>query len=47
MQVVPFRIPAELVRRLDRHAQRLNKETPGLTLTRADALRLLLTQALD
>lgn len=47
MQVVPFRIPDELVKRLDKHADRLRREQPGLRVTRADALRVLLTEALD
>ena len=47
MPVVPFRLPAELVRRLDRYAERLRKEQPGLRATRTDAVRVLLTEALD
>lgn len=47
MQVIPFRLPDELVKRLDRYAARLSEERPGLHFTRADALRLLLIEALD
>ena len=47
MQVVPFRVPDELVKRLDKYAGRLRREQPGLRATRADALRMLLTEALD
>jgi predicted transcriptional regulator len=47
MQVVPFRVPDELVKRLDKYAARLRREQPGLRATRADALRMLLTEALD
>ena len=47
MQVIPFRLPAALVKRLDQHAERLRWLHPGLEATRADALRLLLTEALD
>lgn len=47
MQVIPFRLPAELVKRLDKHAKRLSTERPGLRVTRADALRMLLNEALD
>jgi hypothetical protein len=47
MAVLPFRLPKELVKRLDRHAARLNARTPGLRITRSDALRSLLTAALD
>ena len=47
MAVVPFRIPADLVKRLDAHATRLSKRNPGMRVTRADALRTLLLTALD
>jgi len=47
MAVVPFRLPASLVKRLDRHAARLRREQPGVEVTRADVVRLLLTRALD
>jgi len=46
MKVIPFRLPADLVKRLDRHAERLRREHPGLNPTRADALRMLLVEAL-
>jgi hypothetical protein len=42
-----FRVPAELVERLDAHAERLSREHPGLEFTRTDAVRTLLTRALD
>lgn len=44
---VAFRLPESLLKRLDRHAERLSQEHPGLTFTRVDALRTLLTRALD
>lgn len=47
MKVIPFRIPAALVKRLDRYAARLRQDQPGLHATRADALRMLLTEMLD
>jgi len=47
MKVIPFRLPTDLVKRLDRHAERMQAEQPGLQVTRADALRVLLTEALD
>jgi hypothetical protein len=47
MKVVPFRLPVALVKRLDRYAESVASENPGLRVTRADALRLLLTDALD
>jgi hypothetical protein len=47
MQVIPFRLPDTLVKRLDKHAERLRLKHPGFEANRADALRLLLTEALD
>jgi hypothetical protein len=47
MQVTPFRLPAALVKRLDRHAERLRANQPGLRVTRGDVVRMLLMQALD
>jgi hypothetical protein len=47
MQVQAFRLSVDLMKRLDRHAERLRAEHPGLKVTRADALRLLLNEALD
>ena len=42
-----IRLPAELIDRLDQHAERMNRDHPGLGATRADAVRTLLTAALD
>jgi hypothetical protein len=36
-----------LIARLDRHVERMSQEHPGLDFTRVDAVRLLLTRALD
>ena len=47
MQVQAFRLPTGLMKRLDQHAQRLAGERPGLRVTRTDALRMLLMEALD
>jgi len=47
MKVIPFRLPVDLIKRLDKHAERMQAEQPGLQVTRADALRVLLTDALD
>lgn len=47
MQVIPFRLPDSLVKRLEQHAERLQREQPGLRITRADALRLLVLEALE
>ena len=44
---VAFRLPVELVERLDAFAEQMKAESPGLRVTRADAARLLLTRALD
>jgi hypothetical protein len=46
-QQVAFRLPDSLVARLDRHVERMTKENPGLDFSRADAVRSLLTRALD
>jgi hypothetical protein len=47
MQVTPFRLPIALIKRLDRHADRLMAAHAGLRVTRGDVVRMLLTQALD
>jgi hypothetical protein len=47
MSVVPFRLPPEIVERLDACAKRLQRDQPGFRVTRADALRSLLLKALD
>jgi hypothetical protein len=44
---VAFRLPDSLITRLDRHVERMSKENPGLDFTRVDAVRSLLTRALD
>jgi metal-responsive CopG/Arc/MetJ family transcriptional regulator len=44
---VAFRLPERLVARVDRHVKRLGKEQRGVTFTRTDAIRDLLTRALD
>ena len=44
---VAFRLPDSLLARLDRHVERMTKEHPGLDFSRADAVRSLLTRALD
>ena len=44
---IGFRLPAELVKRIDDYAARLGRETPGLEVTRVLAVKALLTQALD
>lgn len=44
---VAFRLPDGLLKRLDRHVERMNAENPGLEFSRADAVRSLLTRSLD
>lgn len=44
---VAFRLPTELVDALDRYAAKMSETQPGLTFTRADAVRVLLTRALS
>ena len=46
-QQTAFRLPVELLGRLDKHAKRLQEASPGMTITRADVVRMLLTQGLD
>jgi hypothetical protein len=45
-KMTAFRLDESLLKRLDRYAERLSKET-GLPATRADVVRLLLTRGLD
>jgi len=45
--LVAFRLSDELQARLDRHVERMSEATPGVLFTRTDAIRSLLTQALD
>lgn len=46
--VMAFRFPADLVARLKDHQARLEAQVPpGFTVTLADAVRSLLTEALD
>lgn len=41
-----FRLPKSLVDRLDAFAETMTADQPGMTFTRADAVRMLLTRAL-
>ncbi len=45
--VMPFRLPADLVRRLDALAERLSEERPGIEITRSDVVRMLLLRGVD
>lgn len=40
-----IRLPVKLIRQVDAHAQKL-RESTGMNVTRTDAVRALLTQAL-
>lgn len=44
---VAFRLPSTLIARLDDYAKQLAIEQPGMRVTRTDAVRVLLTRALD
>jgi hypothetical protein len=44
---VAFRLPKSLIKRLDDYAAPLEKEQAGMKVTRTDAVRVLLTRALD
>lgn len=46
-QQMAFRLPKSLIKRLDAHVARLRKDQPGMTVSRADAVRVLLSRALD
>ncbi len=46
MLLQPFRMPAELAERIDREADRLRAETPGLSLSRSETIRILIERAL-
>jgi hypothetical protein len=43
---VAFRLPKSIVTRLEEHAARMARSNPGLTFSRVDAVRVLLTSAL-
>jgi hypothetical protein len=44
---VAFRLADRLLARVDRHAKRMSKGQRGVVFTRVDAVRDLLTRALD
>ncbi|MBN4054923.1 hypothetical protein JYT15_00280 [Acidimicrobium ferrooxidans] len=41
------RLPVEMMERIDRHAQALGEKVAGVPFTRTDAVKALLTDALD
>ena len=44
---VAFRLARDLVKQLDVYAQEMSKAQPGMTFTRTDVVRILLTRALE
>ena len=44
--LISLRLPAPLVQALDEHVERLQGRMPGVTFTRVDAVKVLLTAAL-
>jgi hypothetical protein len=46
MGLYAFRLPDQLIANVDRFAKRLEAERPGLEVTRAEAVRMLLLEAL-
>ena len=44
--LVAFRLENELLKRIDAYAKRIEAETPGIKLARADAVRALLLRGL-
>lgn len=42
-----FRLPETLLNRLDELAAAMSRERPGLKITRADVVRMLLVRGLD
>jgi hypothetical protein len=46
-QLVAFRLEESLLARLDTYAKGMEEKIPGLTFNRSDAVRALLTRALD
>jgi hypothetical protein len=44
---VGFKLPVNLIHRLEEHFARLQDESPGETVTMKEVVRILLTRALD
>ena len=42
-----FRLPEEMLERLGRYVEKMKEAAPGMDVTLADAVRVLLTKALD
>jgi hypothetical protein len=45
-QLVAFRLSLELLERVDAYAAKMTEQVPGVTFTRTDAVRALLSKAL-
>jgi hypothetical protein len=45
--LVAFRLENDLLKRIDAYAKRLEEETPGIKLARADAVRAILLRGLE
>jgi hypothetical protein len=45
--VVSFRFSDEILKRVDKHVERMEKNEPGLKFTRADAVRTLVVRGLE
>lgn len=46
-QQTAFRLPRSMLERLDHYVTKLRKKQRGVRVTRADAVRVLLSRALD
>ena len=47
MGLYAFRLPDALIANVDRYARKLEAERPGASVTRAEAVRVLLVDALN
>ena len=47
MDTLAVRLPHELISKIDVYVEKLQKDFPGLNITRADAIRQLLTTGLN
>jgi hypothetical protein len=43
---IALRLPIALLDKIERYAESLRRQSPGLSLTRSDAMRMLLTRGL-
>ena len=44
---VAFRLPNDLLQRVDAYADQMRRDVPGMNASRADAVRVLLNKALE